>query len=342
MARTAAFRADASAALGGGHIMRCLTLADALRAQGWSCVFACNSEAELVVPRLGDGRHGLTNLEGIEISDAAALRRRWPDGVDLLTIDHYELDAAYEGECRGWARRLLVIDDMPNRRHDCDLLLDQTHGRAECEYRGRVGDDCQLFLGAGHALLRPDFSTRRPESLARRGTAELGRILLSFGMVDAADMTSMAIAGLDASGLDVAVDVILGSAASHLDAVRRLAEKSRLEIALHVDTQDAAGLMATADLALGAAGSTSWERCCLGLPSIIVVVADNQERIAQALARDGAAIMLGSSEDVGEETFRDAVAAMALEPARLATMSAKASGLCDGMGTQRIAQALSL
>ena len=299
--------------------MRCLVLADALAAAGWDCAFACNAEAGETVP--GVRRYDL--LESID--------GRW----DLAVVDHYGLDAEYEGGLRGKARSILVIDDIHDRRHDCDLLLDQTLGRMADDYAGLLPEGCRMLLGPAHALLRPEFAEHRKRSLARRrGAVEC--ILLGFGATDPHNLTALAMRELADWG--AAINVVLGKGAPHLEQVRALAGGS---FTLHVNPPAMAGLMAAADLAIGTPGITSWERCTLGLPAILIAIADNQRQIAAELHKIGAVVDLGGHETLNADEISHTVEALCGDSAALTHMAEAAASVCDGQGTDRVVVALS-
>jgi UDP-2,4-diacetamido-2,4,6-trideoxy-beta-L-altropyranose hydrolase len=329
----AVFRADASPTIGGGHVMRCLTLADGLAARGWTCAFATVFGTPETVPTLAASGHCVSVL----VRDSPdALRREWPEGVDLLVVDHYGRDAAYERACRPWARRILVIDDLADRPHDADLLLDQTFGRDPADYRALVPVGCRLLAGSDHALLRPAFARARPAALDRRAAGGgVARLLVALGMGDPDDATGVVLDGIARAGLDVAVDVVLGGRAPHLEAVRRRAAALPRPGRVLCDVADMAGLMAAADLAVGAGGTTSWERGCLGLPTLILNTADNQEKIARELAAAGAVLLLGRHPGVAPDAVADALAGLAADPERRRAMSRAAAALCDGLGVER-------
>ena len=172
--------------------MRCLTLAEALTEQGWHVGFAVNAEAPSVVPSLADAVADILILG--EDDEVAALKERWPEGVALLVVDHYGRGAAFELGCRPWAATIVAIDDLADRCHRADLLLDQTQGRNEADYRSLTCPDCRLLLGARFALLRPQFQACRRRALARRGSdGPAQRLLVSFGATDSAGGTVMAL-----------------------------------------------------------------------------------------------------------------------------------------------------
>ncbi len=254
----AVFRANATAALGSGHVMRCLTLARALRRLGWRCDFAVNPEAPEVVPALARER---PQLLAPGSDDPENLRRLWPDGVDWLVVDHYGLDAAWESRCRPWARSLLAIDDLANRPHDCDVLLDQTFGRQPEDYAQLVSPSCRVLAGTAQALLRPGFLRARPASLARRAAAPgLRRLVVSLGGTDPENHTAAALRGIAQCDPGLAVDVVLGSAAPHLAEVRRQIAQMPQEAQLHVDVTAMEDLLSAADLAVGPGPSGRTDR----------------------------------------------------------------------------------
>jgi UDP-2,4-diacetamido-2,4,6-trideoxy-beta-L-altropyranose hydrolase len=322
--RRAVFRVDASPAIGGGHVVRCLALADALGEAGWACMFLVGAGTRETVPALA--RSPFVVLEGDGWRDPAP---------DLLVVDHYRLDAEWESGWRDLVPAILVIDDLADRRHRCDLLVDATWGRGEADYAGLVPPGCRLLLGPDHALLRPQFVRRRAEALARRRTAALARVLIAPGATDPTDLAS----GLIDAALrlpDVAIDVAIGSAAPHLPGLRRRAAGSA-RLFLHVDTPDMAGLMIAADLCLGAAGGTSWERCCLGLPTILAVASADQSGVAAGLVAAGAALCV----DAGNRAaLADALDRLARDAALRRRIGRAAAALCDGEGVSRVVAAI--
>jgi UDP-2,4-diacetamido-2,4,6-trideoxy-beta-L-altropyranose hydrolase len=291
----AVFRCDASAALGGGHVSRCLTLAQALRDHGWSCAFAVSAETTAAVPRLRRAADAILTLDVA----AADEPRRMADGfggeADLLVVDHYARDVAFETACRRWTRRILVIDDLADRRHDADLLLDQTLDRSPSDYAALVPPHCRVLAGSEYALLHPAFAANRPAALSRReGCVAPRRILVAFGATDPGNATCLALRAIGASRLALEVDVILGAGAPHLEAVQAELTTMPHPTRLHIDVEaETVAALMTADLAIGAGGTTSWERCCLGLPTVVLQTAANQRTIVRALVERRAAVFAG-------------------------------------------------
>lgn len=318
--------------------MRCLTLANALADRGWGCAFACTPQTPRTVPALAGSGHELA------VSDhwsAQTLNARWPEGCTVLVIDHYGLDAMFERACRPWAGHILVIDDLANRLHDADTLLDQTFGRDAADYRALLPDRARILTGSCYALLRPEFAARRDTTLHRRaGTTTVERILVSMGMGDPDNATAKVLEGVASSGLPVSVDILLGAAAPHLDAVRQLCATMPQRATLTCDAADMAERMAAADLTVGAGGTTSWERCCLGLPTLALVTADNQDKITRELDRAGALWRIGRHPHLDATSIANAIRSLASDGARRAAMAQTAAALCDGLGTDRVLKEL--
>jgi UDP-2,4-diacetamido-2,4,6-trideoxy-beta-L-altropyranose hydrolase len=325
-----AFRADASPAAGGGHIMRCLALAEELRSRGCEIVFLSTRESSILVPSLRRAGHKLIQLDSpadaLDGAFAAAGRRR----ADVMVIDSYELPVSYEGAARRHADLIAVIDDCNDRRHDCDLLLDQTLGRRPSDFADAVPRHAIVLAGSQYVLLRPEFRRLRPLALARRQReAPVRRILVSMGMTDVGGLSlpiCEAITDLDSR---CAIDVVLGSAPARAPLHR--------SIRLHVDPPSMAQLMAEADVAIGAAGSTTWERCCLGLPSVLVTLAPNQQQNAENVAKAGAAVHVQSSKP---SAIAEACRTLISEGSLRRFMALKAAEICDGLGAGRVAEAL--
>jgi UDP-2,4-diacetamido-2,4,6-trideoxy-beta-L-altropyranose hydrolase len=341
----AVFRCDASAVLGGGHVARCLTLAQALRDRGWSCAFAVSVETAAAVPRL---RRVADVILTLDVA-AADEPRRMADGflgrADLLVVDHYARDVAFETACRRWTRRILVIDDLADRRHDADLLLDQTLGRSPSDYAGLVPQHCRVLGGSEYALVHPAFAARRPAALSRReGCLALRRILLAFGATDPGNATSLALRAIVASGLAAEVDVVLGAGAPHLPAVQAELAAMPHAARLHVDVEAemVAALMVAADLAIGAGGGMSWERCCLGLPTVMLQTAANQRAVVRTLVERRAAVFAGRAGYVSVLSLARVLRRVALDIGTRGRMARAGAQVCDGRGVGRALEALSL
>lgn len=305
------FRTDASIQIGIGHVMRCLTLADALREGGAQSLFFCRQHEGNLIDLIKQRGHEVITLPKLQSDDvlfleepihAAWLGTDWSTDanatrqalgqmyLDWMVVDHYALDQHWERNLRPHCKRMMVIDDLADRQHDCDVLLDQNLGRQIDDYRDLVPESAALLIGPQFALLRPEFARLRPESLARRTHPTLKRLLITMGGVDKDNMTGQVLTALQASQLppDMKITVVMGAHAPWLNNVREQSAQMPWPTKVLVGVSNIAELMVKSDLAIGAAGSTSWERCCLGLPTIQMVLAENQQSIADALSRSGA------------------------------------------------------
>lgn len=336
----AVFRADASVSLGIGHVMRCSTLARGLVAAGWRTAFACSAETVEIHPSLAASEHDIAPLKGDD-DEIAVLRQRWPRGCDLLVVDHYRLGAAFETVARGWARRIMAIDDLADRPHDCDVLLDTALGRESKAYEALVPGHCRVLLGPRYALLRSQFAAARAGALARRGAARpVRRILVSLGGTDPTDVTAKVVEGIGRSGIEAEIDVVMGLKAARRGDIERAWGQFPQPIRLLRDVTDMARLMVEADMAVGAGGSTTWERCCLGLPTVVVTLAPNQMVQAKALMDHNAALCLGWHEDVEVGAVAEAVRRLGAATEERSRLSVSSASLCDGEGVGRVAAAI--
>jgi len=356
-----AFRSDASLIIGTGHVMRCLTLAEALTARGLRCRFIGrehpgnllemirqrNFDVHLLPADLGavakdastdDERFSYAAWLGSDwATDAAQTRSALGNsGVDWLVVDHYAVDVRWEQSIRPACRNLMVIDDLADRMHDCDLLLDQSPGRDACDYAHLVSNDCTVLAGPRYALLRSEFAKLRDYSLRRRTVSRMKHLLIAMGGVDEPNATSLVLETLKDCPLpeDCRISVVMGTHAPWLDQVRLLALDMPWATEVFVNVRNMAQLMADADLAIGAAGGTAWERCCMGLPSLIVVLAANQRAGAAALAATGSTVSLGGVGDV-RRTISPAIQ-WVMQAGRLPAMSEASRTLVDGEGASRV------
>lgn len=332
MAPRAIFRFDASHAIGGGHAYRCLTLARALADVGWEIIVAARPETFAIVPIASDFLSMV--IECPEGEEAATIGTGIVS-ADLLVIDHYFRDAVFERCARSWAQRILVIDDLADRPHDCDFLLDQTYGRHAQDYRGLVPPFCTLLMGPDYALLRPQFFSERVGALQRRRVSKVEKILVSMGATDSDNLSSIVLEGIAQTELKACVDVVLGATAPYLSTVRSQAAAMKQNVRVFVGVANMASLMASADLAVGTGGVTSWERCCLGLPTLLAVVADNQRLIASGLEKSGAVVVV---TDNLSTVIGETLTSLAGSPERLRSMALAAANICDGQGTGRVTQ----
>lgn len=346
-----AFRCDASAQIGTGHVVRCLTLAVALQARGAHVCFICRylpsvlsdrlRAAKVEVHRLGpEGEPGFAPAAGDPphahwlglpwARDAEDTRRALAGGrYDWLVADHYALDARWERAVAPAVGRLLVIDDLADRPHDCAILLDQNlHHDAEHRYDGLLPPGALLLLGPRYALLRPEFAAARARRLA--APPDPRRVFVFFGGADASDMTSRALDALE-SVENIVLDVVIGSMHPRCAAIEaRCAAHPAWSCA--VDVGDMAERMSQAAIGLGAGGTTTWERCAVGLPSLVVSVADNQVEIAAACAAAGVQLDLGWGPSLDPGRLRSVLLSLLDDYGHQRAVAEAARGACNGKG----------
>jgi UDP-2,4-diacetamido-2,4,6-trideoxy-beta-L-altropyranose hydrolase len=352
-----AFRADASLQIGTGHVMRCLTLADALRERGAQSTFICRRHAGHLLDLIKQRGHeaiALPPADDAFIAPADPFHAKWlgtdwtsdaaqtsqalgEQVVDWLVVDHYALDRRWEQALRPHARRIMAIDDLADRPHDCDLLLDQNLGRQSQDYCGLLNCHTQTLIGPTYALLRPEFAQWRKYSLQRRNKPQLKNLLITMGGVDQANATGQLLDALTHCELpaDLCITVVMGPTAPWLAQIQAQATVMPRPTQVLAGVSNMAQLMAESDLCIGAAGSTSWERCCLGLPAIQLVLADNQKGINAALELAGSVLTVQLHKLQAESP---SVFAKVSRSHVLCDLSKNAAVACDGLGANKTVQ----
>jgi UDP-2,4-diacetamido-2,4,6-trideoxy-beta-L-altropyranose hydrolase len=331
----ALFRCDASPVIGAGHVMRCLALAEGLGEAGWRIGFAVGKDTVPTVPTLAASGFRVCVLSDAD-QEPDTLREQASGRVDLLVVDHYKRDSAFEMSCRSSANKILVLDDTTGRNHDCDILVDAAASGGEF-YTGHVPAHARVLAGPAYALMRRSFVAHRKTALARRDGRPVKKILVSCGATDPENATVAVLDALDDIVDDIVVTVVLSSRAPHLKAVR---ERLRGRMRLLTDVPDMASLMAGADLAIGASGSTAYERAVVGLPSILVTIADNQRGIARQMTEAGAALDGGILDRKLPSRLRALVESLLSDAGLRRRLAQAASALVDGRGALRIAVAM--
>jgi UDP-2,4-diacetamido-2,4,6-trideoxy-beta-L-altropyranose hydrolase len=362
-------RADASVQIGSGHVMRCLTLADELRLRGATILFVCRDfEGNLyhhitakgyecaLLPRptkpytIPNDEYaawmGVPRGEDAEATATVcadfAVRCGRGGMIDWVIADHYAIDTRWEQHIRLFSQRVMVIDDIANRPHDCDILLDQNlYDNPAQRYDGLVPKHCRLLLGPNYALLRPEFREARAlmgERLVRGG--DIRRIMIFFGGSDPSNETAKAVEALQMLGRDdIDVDVIVGISNPHREEIEHMCAKIP-HFHFHYQISNMADFMVRADLALGAGGSTTWERCCLGLPTIAVIIAENQAEMTEAGAQHGIQWSAGHSHTVTASKLGNLLHSVLSNADWYHIASETAHILVDGFGVERVADVL--
>jgi UDP-2,4-diacetamido-2,4,6-trideoxy-beta-L-altropyranose hydrolase len=351
------FRVDSSDIIGTGHVMRCLTLARALRDVGALCSFICRAlEGNLNYLVVSEGfslnelaqsgasakatyrnepYHSSWREVGWEVDAAetlsvlSALKPQW------LVVDHYGLWYDWQVAV-GSGCKIMVIDDLADRKHHCDLLLDQNLGSDALGYESLIPSVCTTLFGPSYALLRPEFKEYREASLARRVDHGIDNILINFGGGDPDNHIARvlrALLSIDISS-NVTISIIFGGLSAINEEHKQLISQFSNTIASYGMVNNMAKMLSESDLVIGAAGSSAWERCCLGVPSIIFPLALNQSGIAEQLSKCGAAIAL-TNQDLSNGNLGLLVNHM-LQSQDVAKMSKVAANVCDGNGLAKI------
>jgi len=349
------FRVDASSVMGIGHFMRCLTLALEIKKDGARLRFVTRHLPKYLAEILKENtiehvqlnvrkfeRHGTLKHAcwlGVSQDDDArdTVMSLAGETWDWLIVDHYALDEQWENQVNRFIKNLMVIDDLADRQHSCDILLDQNYFIGmENRYDQKIPKHSKLLLGPTFALLRDEFKEERVRVRLRKGPIK--RILVSFGGVDAANFTTKVLQALIELNYQLEVDVVIGSQHPNLDQIMALCDLH--DYAYHIDVGYIGKLMCNADLAIGAGGSSSWERCCLGLPTLIFSLADNQIEIAKNIELLGACIYMGNADDKNLLELKDRLGKLLLSSDQISRLSKKAYSLVDGLGAERLHQEL--
>ena len=323
--------------IGGGHVLRDLALAEALQARGAECVFAVPAWGESLLRRFAGHavRVHPVDRSGGDLQAVEAAVRAFAPAV--LVLDDYTLCAVQTAPLGRAGLAVVVIDDLADRSYACDLLIDPGFGRAPSDYGGRTPGRCRVLTGPRYALLRPAFARAATEPLPPTPDT-LETLFVSFGLADPQGVTGRIVQRLLARAPAIALDVALGSDAQSLPRLRDMAA-AKPKVRLHVDALDVAMLMAAADAAIGAGGSSTWERCALGLPALAVVVADNQRAMIGRLAAAGAVLAADIASPDFDDAF-DAALDRLRDPQVRRRLSDASRNLCDGLGAARAAEAI--
>jgi len=344
--------------------MRCLTLAQQLRQKGVECKFITRNHAgncSDMIQRQGFETFLLpVSVSAYESAASPSPYHDWigaPLEIDLdetvrivkqvpkvswLVVDHYGLDATWESGLRAHVERIFVIDDLANRRHSCDLLLDQTFGRCAKDYEKLVSVHTEMLCGADYALLRPEFSSMRAHSIENRLRRPARDILITLGGTDPDNLTARVLRALTSLATSkLRFTIVLGPTSQHFESVERLCHTFPFETRLYRGASNMAELMANSDIAIGAAGTTAWERCCLGIPSILMVIAQNQQSIASSLGSYGAAFVIQNLESLENELLPMVQVLMTNEKKRR-KMIERAILVTDGRGVSRVIEKMGM
>lgn len=331
-------RVDASSTVGTGHVFRCLALTDELRLKGGSATYVCAESRGNMASMLREKNYRVemipAGLPPAEDAAATLATLSSEGGFDFLLVDHYELDMMFESPLRAIVRAIAAVDDLANRPHDVDLLIDPSHEPEEAViYHGLVSPNVELALGTNYILLRREFfDSPRP----KREFGAVKRLLVTLGGNDPPNATGLALEALDDPAFaDIQVDLTLGTSNPRQEELREKAARLS-NVTMHLQSTQMAKIMADADLCIGAGGTTAWERCFMGLPSLVLVLADNQRDLAAKLDRMQCATNLGYADLLDVKTLRSALLD-AIQDARWRDRIARTAMMqVDGHGVFRV------
>lgn len=319
--------------------MRCATLAEALRGKGVDVAFVCCSLPGNLIDWLKRKSYPVYELNATGEADTQnVIRVLKEEQFDWLVVDHYGLDGGWEKQMRPYVNRIFVIDDLANRPHDCDVLLDQNfYAKMEDRYEGLVPAGCQMLLGPKYALLRPEFSEAHRAARTRKNR-EVQRIFVFFGGSDPTDDTTKALEAIRLMNLqNIEVDVVVGTSNPNRQEIQRLCEEIP-NTHFHCQVEYMAQLMSEADIAIGAGGTATWERLSVGLPSIVIAIASNQVQTSRDLGNAGYELFLGPSYDVTPSGLSHVLYTLLQNPYLRKHLASEGLSLVDAEGTHRIVQ----
>jgi UDP-2,4-diacetamido-2,4,6-trideoxy-beta-L-altropyranose hydrolase len=331
----AIFVTAASPETGGGHVLRCMALAEKLATLGCRPVFAVNRTTIDTVHLL---RRSPFEIVEVEAGQAHFLAEGHK--TDIVVFDGYRLDEKIEHKWREYATVRVAIDDLASRRHETEILLDNSPGRQRADYSGLLPDGCIVLAGTSFALLRPAFARARQRALSRRSASAPKRLLVAMGLTDVGSITRRVVEGVLMTNLGLSIDVVVGHGAGSLGWLRRVPISQKVTTHVDLDADAMADLMLAADVAIGGGGGTGLERCCLGLPSLSIVLADNQRTAAEVFSRAGAARLIGDLATVTAEQIAASVAQFSSDGTGRLDCSRAASALVDGKGADRVCRAI--
>lgn len=365
-------RVDSSTRMGTGHVMRCLTLAKKLKENNCHITFLCKqhnghlnnfitaSGFELIslskpinnIDNEQDDKHWLGchyQDDANECIQALAQRIDVPN-IDLLIVDHYSLDYQWQAMLSLHCKKIMVIDDLANRKHLGDILLDQTYGRIKQDYQEYVPQKCQLLLGKPFILLRDEFYQSRAAAKKKRFNhthkiqKKHNKVLISLGGTDPDNMASQILSWLikkkkEKENCELSICLVASAASRFLDELQALAQVHPW-ITIITNPPSMSVLMLDATIAIGSSGATAWERCCMGLPTLSLICAANQQLVNSNLQAAGAIINLGWFSELTETVFNNALTTLLNDQQQYQKMVSHSFTCCDGLGVNKVVKSV--
>lgn len=326
-------RADGGGRFGLGHVMRGLAMAESLRSQGADVSFLMADIPDCPAERVRSRGFG------VEVVAPDVLEHGWrsDEPVDILWIDHHEIDIKWQSPARKWARIIGVIDDLGDRSFDCDLVVSPAPRKGGEEFYREMVPSAQLLLGPAYTPLEKRFEILRPKAPLHEPSR---RIIVSFGGADQKNQTCKVLEGLESIPGPLDITVVVGGLNTYREAVEQASSQSAHRVVVRVDVDDMASLWVEHDLAIGAAGDSAFERCCLGIPAVVIVCAENQETVAAFLKDEKAGVVLGWWEEVKANDVAKGVSALLEEKEHFRNISYSAWSSVDGGGADRVSEQL--
>lgn len=355
-----AFRLDATQQIGTGHFVRCLTIANRLKQSGALTRFICYPLPQPLVDQLQRYGHEYYPLPVLAEDTCRDERQFVPHGSwiptnsdvdakktilalvgehwDFLVVDHYALDIEWESILRSYVKKIFVIDDLADRNHDCDFLLDQNYYLDyEGRYQTKVPKKCRLLLGPKYCLLRDEFIGAHQERNSQ--PYKVKEILVFMGGVDLENYTMKVLKSLLLCNLNnCKINVVIGESHPDLNGILEVCHKHGFDCL--IQTQKMANLITSADLAIGAGGTAAWERCYLGLPTITIAVAENQKKLVQDAAAQGLVYSPDMNQDDFERSLANHIIAFKENPSLRQLIASRGQRAIDGFGASRVADEL--
>lgn len=346
-------RVDSSTNIGSGHVIRCLTLAGSLHKMGLECCFVCRPWDGNLIEMIQDRGYRVYKISKPKYIEMNSERQyeSWigateeedskeiidivkEDGIRYpIVVDHYGLTKKWHSLVKAVSGPIFAIDDLADRELECEVIIDQNvSSEDKGEYRSLVPDGCVALLGPKYAILRAEFYEQR----ASRTRERKNRILIYFGAFDRLNLCSRVARKIRSRSKDISISVVAGNQYSYTSLSKEFKDDRLVDIV--VNPSSMAELMIEADIAIGAAGTTSWERACVGLPAIIVSVATNQDRVGREIQKTGAGIFLGRIGQVSTDKIVSTMEKTMSNDRELQRMSEKGMALVDGMGASRVSR----
>ncbi len=350
------FRVDASFEIGNGHVIRCLTLAKVLTSVDYSVKFICRNKpgnlidlirergfaVEIIFEKsvkdglIKESKDEYENWLGVsEAEDAEeTIEVISNDGpIDLLIVDHYSLSTIWEMELKKNVKNIMVIDDLANRKHSCKILLDQNwFENPDSRYDKLLLDDSKKLLGPKYALLEDQFL--KSKNYFKKKGGDDYKLFVFFGGSDPKNLTSLAIKSInDLNIKNLKIDIVIGQNNSNIKAIKKIINSNQ-NIKLHIQINNIADLLKKSDFALGAAGINTWERICLGIPSIVISFSDNQKTLLEDLKKYNCITYLGDYSCVDAPIIKEAILGEMKKIPRRNKLFLE--DLIDGKGSERV------